>query len=218
MRERKRPVHFQLTHSPVHITYRLHGSIPAAEKLKIAAVRNAAIEELTISTADLADGTSDEAHRMALRSINDQYEAALESVLHAQQSDAMYLGETEIRDTVMESWRYLERQREIILYAICVMSNHVHVVVGTVDDSAQLPLGQLMRRHKSHTGRLCNRILGQSGVPFWAPNYFDRTIRDDAFVTVMWYVLDNPVKANLVTEWQAWPGTYVHPAFLSHFV
>ena len=75
-----------------------------------------------------------------------------------------------------------------------------------------------MRRHKTFTARECNLLRQTSGKPFWAAKYFDRTVRQGKWLIAMWYVLNNPVKAGMVADWQQWGGTYVNPTYVSHFL
>ena len=35
---------------------------------------------------------------------------------------------------------------------------------------------------------------------------------------VMWYVVNNPVKAGLVNRWSDWPYTWVHPEYVRLFL
>ncbi|THH35580.1 transposase [Neolewinella litorea] len=215
-RDRGNISHFWLGHRPVHITYRLHGSIPRVELLRIAQHRTEALlardkRMEKVSSRYHAEALAQETHR-----ISSHVELELEAALHRGSQGPFHLEQTELRNIVLDSWKFL--QKEIEVYAVCVMSNHVHAVVGAPPSSHSIDLGRLMDRHKSHTARHCNRILGATGQPFWATNYFDRTVRDGKFLTVMWYVLNNPVKSGLVTSWEAWPGTYLNSRYLAHFV
>lgn len=98
------------------------------------------------------------------------------------------------------------------------MSNHVHVILSNPPEKPLVDTGALMDRHKTFTASLCNQELNRTGASFWEPKYFDRTIRQGAWLTGMWYVLNNPVKAGLVKTWQGWPGTYLNPRYASHFL
>jgi REP element-mobilizing transposase RayT len=57
---------------------------------------------------------------------------------------------------------------------------------------------------KSYTAKQANRHLNQAGA-FWAPEYFDRYMRDDAhFAATRAYIEHNPVKAGLCQEASDW--------------
>jgi REP element-mobilizing transposase RayT len=89
------------------------------------------------------------------------------------------------------------------------MPNHVHALVEIRSD---YHLDQIVHSWKSYTAKQANRLLRRDG-PFWAPEYFDRFMRDDAHLaTTLIYIEENPVKAGLcatVSDWRfssAWRG------------
>ena len=76
-----------------------------------------------------------------------------------------------------------------ILAAFCIMPNHVHLLIKPL---AALPV--VMRMIKGSTARSINQILKQHG-PFWAPDYFDRLIRNEQHFRVIYeYIKNNPLK------------------------
>src|SRR6202035_3994036 len=94
----------------------------------------------------------------------------------------------------------------------CVVANHVHALIET---RAGHPLDRVVHSWKSFTAKKANRLLRRTG-PFWAPEYFDRYMRDDEHLaTTLVYIEANPVKAGLCerpsgwrfsSAWQAWGG------------
>ena len=129
----------------------------------------------------------------------------------------MHLRDSKVANIVIDALLNYHRSGEIFLYAVCVMSNHVHLVVGPTDDQESLDLAAFMRLHKGYTAYQVNKILGTTGIAFWERNYFDRVVRNGKFATVMWYVLNNPVKAGLAADWRDWPHTWLNPDFNSLF-
>ncbi len=96
---------------------------------------------------------------------------------------------------------------ELIVY--CLMPNHVHVVLRPLPNGElTYPLAQIMHTMKGYTAGRANRLLGQSGA-FWQHESYDHVVRDaDELDRIVAYVVNNPVKAGLATEWQEWPWTY----------
>lgn len=95
------------------------------------------------------------------------------------------------------------------IVAWCVMPNHVHTLIET---HIGHPLSRIVHAWKSFTAKQANRYLERRGV-FWAPEYFDRYMRDDAHLAATrLYIEQNPVKARLcqkASDWHfssAWPG------------
>nr|MBP6826943.1 transposase [Saprospiraceae bacterium] len=96
-------------------------------------------------------------------------------------------------------------QKMYKLYAFCIMSNHIHVLFEALPEAPALEV--VMRRLKRYTALQCNRALGWEGH-FWEAESYDHIVRQDEFDRILAYILNNPVKAGLATNWQAWPWTY----------
>ena len=88
------------------------------------------------------------------------------------------------------------------LWAWCVMPTHVHVLAGQIEGWS---LPSVVHTWKSFTAKRINRSLDREGK-FWAPNYFDRFMRDDdQFNRTLDYIQENPVKAGLcgvASDWR----------------
>lgn len=65
-----------------------------------------------------------------------------------------------------------------------------------------------LRLLKGSTARECNKILNRNGT-FWQHESYDHVIRDpEELERTIWYVLNNPVKAQLVESWELWQWSY----------
>ena len=192
--------HRPFRHVPMHVIYRLKDSIPRQ-------VLRHLQEDYAAHAASVAyEGDSAEATRRQV------YEVLIEDALHETSNGPYHLSDPRIADIVLSSWQWLAANRGIQVHAVCVMGNHVHVLVSS-QNGCVVPAGKIMRDHKSHTGLAANRLLGLGGEPFWEVSYFDRDVRAGTFNTVMWYILNNPVAAGLVDHWEAWPHTYLYPDY-----
>ena len=81
------------------------------------------------------------------------------------------------------------------------MPDHVHLVVQTSDESGDI--GRFVRRGKQYSGYLHRRATGER---LWQPSWHDRVLRrSDDLVTVIRYVLQNPVRASLVDDVREYP-------------
>jgi REP-associated tyrosine transposase len=66
-----------------------------------------------------------------------------------------------------------------------------------------------MKSIKGYTAREANRVLGRKGN-FWEPENYDHYVRDATeYERIVRYVLNNPVKAGLVSHWQEWVWNYL---------
>jgi putative transposase len=92
------------------------------------------------------------------------------------------------------------------LFAWCIMPNHVHVLMETID-----ALSKIVQSWKSYTGRWALERnaglgLGVPGPALWMREYWDRYIRDgDHFDNVRSYIERNPVAAGLCKQPRDWP-------------
>ena len=58
---------------------------------------------------------------------------------------------------------------------------------------------------KGRTGRMANRILGRTGMPFWQNESFDHWVRpEEELREAIEYVERNPVKAGLAGSKEQW--------------
>jgi REP-associated tyrosine transposase len=69
-------------------------------------------------------------------------------------------------------------------------------------------LGSIMQSLKGFTARTFNRLLGREGE-FWAHESYDHYVRDnDEWHRIVAYILNNPVKAGYVYQWDQWKWNY----------
>ena len=69
---------------------------------------------------------------------------------------------------------------------------------------------------KGRSARECNKVLARSGS-FWEHESFDRVIRSGKFDKTVRYVLNNPVKAGLVEDWENWRWNYCRSELVERF-
>jgi putative transposase len=195
--------HWQPKGAIFFVTFRLNGSLPVE-------VIQALREQREREKSDLLKLLPHQRHQQ-----ND-----LDEQLSFERWDALldkagfgprWLGKVEIAEIVKEAFHY-HTGRDFELFAYSIMSNHVHAVfepLGSEYHSNQLPLSKIMQSFKRYTARAPNLLLGRQGA-FWQDESYDHVIRNEAeFQRVVYYVLENPVKAGLVTDWEAWPWSYL---------
>jgi REP element-mobilizing transposase RayT len=205
--------HFDLRREPVHFFYRLNGSIPVSVLNNARDQRDDLIEKARLEAQKMPSGLAGQFLQLQHFEINALHELFLDDYLHGKSNGPYHLAQPELATIVLDSLLTLHEQEIVYVYAICVMSNHVHAILGVPDGKEFVAIGKLMKSHKGFTARMCNRVLAATGIPFWDDSYFDRTVRKGKFITVMAYVLNNPVKAGLVEHWSAWPHSWLNPEF-----
>ena len=142
------------------------------------------------------------------------------------QSGPLWLKDERIAKEVDQSLRYRDG-KVYRLDAYCIMANHVHIVFAPLvtqpsvthsdslrDNSAEAgdlcynSLSSIMQSLKGYTAWKANRLLRRQGS-FWQHESYDRCIRDASeWERIITYVLNNPVKAGLVENWEEWRWSY----------
>jgi putative transposase len=111
------------------------------------------------------------------------------------------------------------------LDAFTILSNHYHLLIDTfhqikdlpprtkITEENFVPLNKIMKYINGGSAFEANKALGRKGS-FWQIEPYDRLVRDeDEYFDTLRYIVDNPVKAGLVKNWQDWPFTYVNEKY-----
>jgi len=90
------------------------------------------------------------------------------------------------------------------LLAWVLMPDHWHGLV--VPDGTE-SIGRVMQRAKASVTRELRRKYPNIPAP-WQPGFHDHGLRrQESVPEAVRYLLDNPVRAGLVTQWDQWPYT-----------
>jgi REP-associated tyrosine transposase len=120
--------------------------------------------------------------------------------------------------SVIRSNLYHHHESKYALQAYCVMPNHVHVLlesleIGETTDEMS-PLANIMHSLKSYTAHEANRILRRQGT-FWQSESYDHWVRDEfELERIIDYIANNPVKAGFVKNPHDWFFCSSHDRFL----
>ena len=209
--------HDPIQHRAIHLTYRLVESIPRDIVTTLKERRERKLHKLESSLLGLPEPLRTEQFNRNAFDINSAYELAIDEALHITDYGPRYLAQPDVANVVLNSWHFIHDRDQIFVYAVCVMSNHVHVVLQAPPGVERVDMGKLVQSHKSFTAREANRLLDRTGSSLWEDLYFDRRVRRGKFMRVMWYVLNNPKKSGLVADWMDWPYTHVHPEYRPMF-
>ena len=105
--------------------------------------------------------------------------------------------------------RYLGDLRElkdvfgVKVYAYCLMTNHVHLLLAPGDSVAGL--GQLMKALAARATRYRNRLEGRSGT-LWESRYKSSVVQTDIYLLACSrYIELNPVRAHMTAEASDYP-------------
>ena len=208
---RRKLPHWQPEGVMYFITFRLANSLPlhVIQELKEWRERERKAIHVKFSGAQLRD---------ELYKLDKKYFGHFDSWLdHCVEESPRWLAEEKVAQIVADELHALDGERYRLI-AYCLMSNHGHVVIDTAEHSfkpahigvtAPYPLTDTLKLLKGRTARRCNQALGRDGK-FWHHESYDHVIRDQGeYERIVWYVMNNPVKAGLVENWEDWKFTYV---------
>ncbi len=229
--------HVQPPEATLFITFRLADSVPKSLLEQWRQEKRILLAEWLKKEAVEAEKFTLEAKKQAGLEFSRRWFRLFEDSLHEQAYGPLWLKEERIAEVVTEALHHRDG-KEYRLDAYCVMANHVHVVfapllteemAGKMADQAILRrkglpvetqtvssrnndhnvvLSAIMQSLKGFTAWKANQLLNRRGA-FWQHESYDHVIRDqNEWGKVMKYVLDNPVKAGLVENWEDWKWSY----------
>lgn len=176
----------------IFITFRLAGSLPqeALERLQA--------EALLLQRNCATDPAAQYAERK-------RYFGRFDDLLAGSGYGPVWLKQPEVAAVVSQALHY-PNGKGYELRCYCIMPNHVHLVVELPLQAP--PLAKTLQLMKGYSSREANRLLGLSGA-FWQAESYDHVVRPGELDRIIRYVLENPVKAGLVDEWEKWPYSFV---------
>jgi len=95
----------------------------------------------------------------------------------------------------------IREKRGLRLFSYCLMPDHLHLLLSV--SGSGVWLSDVMRDFKSYT----TRAAWSFGLPrLWLRGYYERVVRDErAFLEILDYIRDNPVRAGLVDNADDYP-------------
>ena len=176
----------------IFVTFRLAGSLP----LEVLAQLRAEAELLQQGCGP--DPVAQYAERK-------RYFGRFDALLDGTAYGPTWLRQPEISALIIRALHYPDGKSYTLL-GYCVMPNHVHLVVALPENAP--PLAVTLQRLKGYSALQANRLLGLSGT-FWQAESYDHVVRPGELARIMHYVLQNPVKAGLVADWEKWPYSFM---------
>ncbi len=208
--------HYHPANATFFVTFRLAGSLPRAVIERLRTERESEDARLTARFQGAA-------LRRERYNLFRKHFARFDDRLH-QSTCPRWLAEPRVAEVVKTEIHALHPEHYHLL-AYCIMLNHVHLLVDTqgIPDPPPLRAGQTytalshaLYLLKGRTGHACRKLVGGRG-PFWQHESYDHVVRDTAELErILWYILNNPVKAGLVGDWRDWSYTYVAPHLLDN--
>jgi putative transposase len=221
---KRRLPHWQPPEATYFVTYRLHGSIPMEVIKGIRVEYQAEMERLRaecmteLRSTERSSGNSDAERssaklrgQLAAMLKKKRYDAqkrqfkSWDDFLDSNLNGPYWLKNEAVAQLNADAIRFYDGKRYKLL-AFCIMSNHIHVMFTLLPDAP--PLWKVMQDLKKYTAVHSNRLIGNEGEKFWEEESYDHVVREKEFNRILAYILNNPVKAGLVKNWNDWPWTY----------
>ena len=204
--------HIQPIGAAFFVTFRLKDSIPKAKIWNLKNQFDQKVELLEeVNPIDLDFQLYNERKRFFA-----QYDDLLDEI----EDGPIYLQQPEIAQLVADQMHRFDGDLyRLIAYSI--LPNHAHILIDTSIQVPRLfdntkseslefdPLSAIMKKIKGPSAVYANRLLDRKGQ-FWQRESYDHYIRTGKeFNRVIAYILNNPVKARLVLNWENHPFTFV---------
>ncbi len=104
------------------------------------------------------------------------------------------------KELIFQSAREGDLSKKSDLMAICIMSDHVHLLMAPTG----VNLVDLIGRWKSYTTHLIQ--LEEKIGRLWQRSFYDHGLRrDEDLIKVAEYIVSNPVRNGFVEDWRNYP-------------
>lgn len=197
--------HIQPIGATFFVTFRLHGSINADEFRKVKEAYHQKInilKQVAVSSIEI--------YKEGKR-----FFAKFDQLLDNNHT-ITYLKHPKVAKVVSEQLHHFDKSLYDLL-AYCIMPNHVHLVIDTSQQFSNkqfkeqhyVQLDKIMKKIKGRSAMFANRVLNRKGQ-FWQRESYDHYVRNQKELeNIIAYIANNPVKANLVKNWEDWPYTFI---------
>lgn len=203
---RRKLPHIQIKGMTFFITFRLYKSLPNE-------IIKALKQEFRKKLLRLRKKQSP---AETIRQEYDRHFEKFDMHLDQYQESPKYLKNEIIASMTAETMMYWNLKKyDLIAYSI--MPNHVHMVIEVNDTVGQVNnlsniytglLSPILFSIKRYTARQANIILNREGK-FWQHESYDHIVRNETELNnTIRYILMNPVKAGLASNWREWQWNY----------
>ena len=204
--------HIHPKNATFFITFLLAGAIPLSV---IKNIQQEKIKQFKILKQKFPSG------KLSIKMYNISIKAfdKIDKYLDTNSRGPTWLSEKALSQIVADKMHEIDGIRyELIAYTI--MCNHVHLLINTTGfntstsmkkfgKTKNYPLADSMRLLKGSTSRACNNTLGRKGA-FWHHESYDHFVRNEEELNrIVKYIVNNPIKAGLVDDWQDWKFTFL---------
>lgn len=97
---------------------------------------------------------------------------------------------------------------EVTMSAYCIMPDHVHLLLK-LNEGYGKSLPNWVAAFKRYNARILS--IMHDIKPLWQSNYYEHIVRkDETLNKIAEYIVQNPVRKNIVREWQEYPFSKIN--------
>ena len=121
----------------------------------------------------------------------------------------LYFQHNEIAQYIADELMYRQDcSSEIVLFAYCIMPDHVHLLLR-LDEEYRRSLQQWVSAFKRYIAQVI--AVHFNIKPLWQKNFYEHIVRkDQSLENIAQYIACNPVRKNIVDDWQAYPYSKIY--------
>ncbi len=186
--------HWRVLNKKYFVTFRLKNTIPED------VVKELKAERIKLEISKATKEEIDEFTRFEFIKI--------ESILDNLNNDFCYLKKPEIASLIIDSFNFIEKEFRWEFPCLTIMPNHVHCL-ALKQPGASVSFESTLGSLKQHVSREANKILGLKGRRWCDENYDHWCRTPESVDRAIKYIINNPVKAGLVNDWQDWKWTKI---------
>lgn len=114
-----------------------------------------------------------------------------------------YFSQANMADIIEKDIEFRRGSNQIRVFCSCIMPDHIHIVLS-LSDAFRGNLQTWVSSFKRSTTRTAKQRFSVERL--WQKNFYDHVVRrDESLSKIMEYVLNNPVRKGIVTQWELYP-------------
>jgi REP element-mobilizing transposase RayT len=122
-----------------------------------------------------------------------------------------YFSNPDICKVILNELDYRHTQKEIKIFCYCIMPDHLHMLISLeknykekIGAFGERTLQNWVSAFKRYTSREGRRMYNIHA--FWQKNFYDHIVRsDESLLEICQYILNNPVRKEIVSNWEEYP-------------
>jgi REP element-mobilizing transposase RayT len=199
---KRRLPHYYQSNATIFITWRLKFSLPGHIMRQLQKQQ----ENFEIKNKQLSDE-----YRALQKYLQDRKRFNLFDELIAKDTSLPWLlKDPQYANIVADALRFY-KDSQYNLHCFCIMPNHVHMLITLKEseNSHNIFVSKMLYSIKRYTANQINKHRGTKGA-VWQRESYDHVVRSpEEMGRIINYILLNPVKAGLVTDWMDWPYSWI---------